>query len=1193
MELLEKIKFVEEKNKIFLKTSDSKIKLKYPHILDNEFQRKIALKKEFQYKYDGEIKDILEEDEKGTLCNRSGDFSLSPHQEFVKMFINENTPYNGLLLYHGMGSGKTCSAIGITEAYRKSNKYNPKMKKIIIIASPNVQENFKLQLFNKDKLKKENKTWKLGGCVGTSLLHELKNYDIDNLTKEQIIRKIDKMINKSYVFVGYDKFANKIEKLIDVDIEDNSTKRKKIRKILNQVFNDSMIVIDEVHNIRLSGESNSKGETKTKKIANAMLKLVQYVNHLKLLFLSGTPMYNDPKEIIFILNLLHMNDGHNVIYNKDIFDKNGDLIEGSGEKTLREKCNGYISYVRGENPYNFPFKIYPNDYNSQSSIKNIPYPRQQFNKKVINDPLRLLDIHLSNISNVQQNGYLRSIQIMYESMTPEQIEKFESLDSFSYNKLQEPLNMLNICYTTKNKDGSDIFYTGKEGLNEVVTYQEKTGEYMKKYNYDYIIDEPIFQYNNIGKYSAKIKSIIDHIMKSEGIILIYSQYLDAGLVPLALTLEELGFGRLQHNDLLKPNSERKPLNSLTMNYENNKNGEFRQCKYSMITGDPYHSPKDNNSKELRFINRDENINGEVCKVVLISQAGSEGLDFQNLRQVHIMEPWYNLNRIEQIIGRAIRNCSHARLPLEKRNCQILLHASYLNEQEEAADLLLYRYAEKKSEKIGKIQKILKSMSVDCLLNIEQMNFSKYLDQTIKIKLSTGDKIDFNIKDKPYSSICDYNELCDYTCHNKIVGENQIDDTTYGVSNLLNEKLILSIKKLFMKGFVYDRKTIISLLLTKNISIEQIEHSLEQLITSKETIVDKYMRKGYIVNMKDLYLFKPFELEKEFSLLYDLKRPTNIKTKELKHFFEDGKLRKNDKPTKNTSTKALPQKKTLKETAKELELIEIEKVNALLEDINQKVDDVMDPELIRDNDKYEETYSHVINTLNSIIPNMKITEDMKQKFIIQSIHETLLVEDEILLLKYLLKNESSLNKTEKLLLEVFKKFIHSSQNAEDKEIKLYFTTNLKDSRITPLIYRILRNNDNIIIKIATQNVRNEFGIDKVSKILKIPENRELSKQLTFMSYKKGYFELKIKDTKAKRHQGASFEQKSPKQKMPILNEIIGEEIFIPKSKNNQGTNSKFSKVQWNIILEVLSKYYTLVEKNDEIFYLDKIFVAANL
>ena len=84
-------------------------------------------------------------------------FELSPHQEFVKRFMHHETPYNGLLLYHGLGSGKTCSAIGITEQYRESFQEHSDYKKIIIIASPNVQENLKKQLFDSSKLKMENK----------------------------------------------------------------------------------------------------------------------------------------------------------------------------------------------------------------------------------------------------------------------------------------------------------------------------------------------------------------------------------------------------------------------------------------------------------------------------------------------------------------------------------------------------------------------------------------------------------------------------------------------------------------------------------------------------------------------------------------------------------------------------------------------------------------------------------------------------------------------------------------------------------------------------------------------------------------------------------------------------------------------------------------------------------------------------
>ena len=69
----------------------------------------------------------------------------------------------------------------------------------------------------------------------------------------------------------------------------------------------------------------------------------------------------------------------------------------------------------------------------------------------------------------------------------------------------------------------------------------------------------------------------------------------------------------------------------------------------------------------------DNTLGEKAKVVIISQAGAEGLDLKYVRQVHIMEPWYNMSRIEQIIGRAVRTCSHKALPFPSRNVQIFLY----------------------------------------------------------------------------------------------------------------------------------------------------------------------------------------------------------------------------------------------------------------------------------------------------------------------------------------------------------------------------------------------------------------------------------------------------------------------------------------------------------------------------------------
>ena len=80
------------------------------------------------------------------------------------------------------------------------------------------------------------------------------------------------------------------------------------------------------------------------------------------------------------------------------------------------------------------------------------------------------------------------------------------------------------------------------------------------------------------------------------------------------------------------------------------------------------------------------------------------MDFQNIRQVHVLEPWYNLNRLDQIIGRAVRNKSHCRLPYNKRNVEIFLYGSELDSKIEPIDLYVYRLAEYKSIRIGKISR---------------------------------------------------------------------------------------------------------------------------------------------------------------------------------------------------------------------------------------------------------------------------------------------------------------------------------------------------------------------------------------------------------------------------------------------------------------------------------------------------------
>ena len=183
----------------------------------------------------------------------------------------------------------------------------------------------------------------------------------------------------------------------------------------------------------------------------------------------------------------------------------------------------------------------------------------------------------------------------------------------------------------------------------------------------------------------------------------------------------------------------------------------------MITGDPTISP--DNLFELKALTDENNTNGEKVKVVIISVAGAEGLDFKNIRQVHILEPWYNMNLLEQIIGRAIRNCSHKRLPYPQRNVELYLYGTYLTNKEiEAIDLYLYRLSEFKAIKIGIVSRALRESAVDCLLNIQHnTQTAEHLNRNVVQNLSSRKNIDYQIGARPFSALCDYMQRCDYVC----------------------------------------------------------------------------------------------------------------------------------------------------------------------------------------------------------------------------------------------------------------------------------------------------------------------------------------------------------------------------------------------------------------------------------------------
>ena len=160
-----------------------------------------------------------------------------------------------------------------------------------------------------------------------------------------------------------------------------------------------------------------------------------------------------------------------------------------------------------------------------------------------------------------------------------------------------------------------------------------------------------------------------------------------------------------------------------------------------------------------------NLKGELCRVFCITSAGAEGLSLRNVRRVHIMEPYWNNVRTEQVKGRAVRICSHMDLEYNdvpernERTVEIFTYCSTfsedallhpegsttfakfdskfltndtipseeldklglpvlkgLKEQVITSDEYLYILSENKKKLLQSIQNLMKASAVDCFLN---------------------------------------------------------------------------------------------------------------------------------------------------------------------------------------------------------------------------------------------------------------------------------------------------------------------------------------------------------------------------------------------------------------------------------------------------------------------------------------------
>jgi len=269
------------------------------------------------------------------------------YQKFVREYMRQASPYRGLLVYHGLGSGKTCSAIAAAEAIFSVNK-----KRIIVMTPFSLRDNFIREVSfcgfrhyrmenHWEKFESSRHDWEMIKIFGSEVLGLPDSYlktaktiwipefdvqpNIESLSgeeKEQIQKQIQAQIQARITFINY-----------------NGISAKQLKQYAceqPEIFDDAVIIIDEMHNltrlmqgtiepyltnlpslyqkrrkVQVEPVTHTRWKptlcndpSKNYKRGYMLYRLLVGAKGSKIIGLSGTPLINFPEEVAILMNLL-------------------------------------------------------------------------------------------------------------------------------------------------------------------------------------------------------------------------------------------------------------------------------------------------------------------------------------------------------------------------------------------------------------------------------------------------------------------------------------------------------------------------------------------------------------------------------------------------------------------------------------------------------------------------------------------------------------------------------------------------------------------------------------------------------------------------------------------------------------------------------------------------------------------------
>lgn len=753
--------------------------------------------------------------------------ALFPQQQFVRDYLQHESPYRGLLLLHSLGVGKTCAAIAAAEALRALRPGG----KIFVMTTRMLHGNFtaevppctrpdlmrrqmwtflalqdsqgaadaeeRIHAFPNAKMLKEH-----GGLwVASSSVQRVQNsmeYEALSPTEQaQVDAQIDAQIDAAYEFVHY-----------------NGLSRERIARMCQgdqNPFNGSIVIIDEVHNF-ISRVMNKR------LIVPLYERLLDAID-CKMILLSGTPIVNRIAELAYIVNLIqgrtlvhqirfktdgvthaailealekHMSVLHGLSY--DVGNKLLSVTflpvgfvkqEGTTARVVRttSETAGTISTLVAS------LKHHGLAVASHRTYAALPLPddADEFDAKFVDweqgrilnpvllqrrilgaisayskqDPAYFASVSPMTIVHANMSGlqFLKYSQLRHEERRRERnVQRLQARAKFSpvggddsLGKVYRTFSLALCTFVFPDELPRPFKFQLRQRLQE----EGAAGEDLEGLDqmYDAALEsatkrlkvempECLALDGKLAMHSPKFKSIQENLQMCPGTALIYSQFRRAeGLGLLSASMDVNGWQELRlvrsgdgawvvpkevqrtstsgvdadkpRNRYIMLRTEEDPeANRLLLNIFNNELDELPRVTRESLPGGG------------------SNLRGDIVKSIMITASGAEGISLKNVRQVHMVEGFWNHNRLAQVVGRAVRAHSHRELPPEDRRVDVFLYIANFTDQQRqdhaimhldkglTSDQYIHAVAMKKKHLTDQALLLIQAAAVDCAIHAD-------------------------------------------------------------------------------------------------------------------------------------------------------------------------------------------------------------------------------------------------------------------------------------------------------------------------------------------------------------------------------------------------------------------------------------------------------------------------------------------